>query len=184
MTTKSNAVVTHEVRPDGQVVFRVLGAGSFPFDPSGCSDETERTATLHGYVQKISDKAAIPRDAKTGRSATPQAKFTAMKALADHLQGGGSCTTRQPSVSRLDRAALFAAVATVRGLDAVQVEARWRDKPDEALRAVLTHREVAAEYARLTASGGEDEGLFEGLEEAEDAEEAAIAAASEASFPS
>ena len=174
-TRKSNSVITHEASSDGIITFHVVGAGSFKFDPAACTDEVERMAALHGYVQKISDKAAIGRDAKTGKSATPAEKFAAMKAMAEHLQGGGAWSTRQARPG-LNRQALWTALSNVfteecakRGLDAGKhtaqsFEIAAGNLTDDQLRAkYLVHKEVAGAYAMLTASG-EGEDLFEGLE--------------------
>jgi hypothetical protein len=83
---KSNSVVTHERLESGVIRF-TAGAQSFDFDPSkaGCQPD----ARDHGYVQKISDRAAIGRDPETGASATPEEKFAAMKETADRLMSGG-----------------------------------------------------------------------------------------------
>ena len=86
---KSNSIVTHTLLPGNVLQFDVVGAGSFTFDPAGCTDETETRAALHGYIQKIVDRAAIGRDPETGMTASPQEKFDAMKECADRLAGGG-----------------------------------------------------------------------------------------------
>ena len=64
----------------------------------------------------------------------------------------------------LDRAALIQAICTARGFEEAKVILKLAGKLDEELRVYLTARDVAAEYARLTATGAEEEGLFEGLE--------------------
>lgn len=86
---KSNSVITHEtVTVDGIEVIRFhVGTQSFDFNPNqaGCQPE----ARNHGFVQKISDRAAIGRDPETGASASPEDKFAAMKECADRLMAGG-----------------------------------------------------------------------------------------------
>lgn len=78
--------MTHERLESGVIRFTV-GAQSFEFDPAKAGCQTD--ARDHGYVQKISDRAAIGRDPETGASATPEEKFEAMKACAERLQNGG-----------------------------------------------------------------------------------------------
>lgn len=155
-------IVQYEVISGGILRFNVAGAGSFDFDMTKPTDEAEASATIQGWVKKISDKAAISHDKTTGRAATPQQKFAAMKLLAEHLEGGGAWTMREGKAS-LNRAALYVAVATARGRPAEVVEARFRDKPDDVLRTLLQHKDIAAEYARLTArdSGAAEELLGE-----------------------
>lgn len=83
---KSNSVMTHERLESGIIRFTV-GSQSFEFDPAKAGCQTD--ARDHGFVQKISDRAAIGRDPETGASATPEEKFEAMKACAERLQNGG-----------------------------------------------------------------------------------------------
>ena len=164
MATERKSIIHHEGDSDGVITFAVLGAGSFKFDPAACNDETERSATIHGYVQKISDKAAIPRDPKTGHSATPREKYERMVALAKHLTNGGGWTMRAAAQAALNRDALFEAVAKAKNISLDTVLAKWGNMDEAFLRVRLTDRDVAAEYARLTASGQEDSTLFAGLE--------------------
>lgn len=53
-----------------------------------------RTGLLHGFKQKGGDAAAIERDEKTGKSATAQEKFDAVKRVFTHLAGGGAWSAR------------------------------------------------------------------------------------------
>lgn len=45
-------------------------------------------AAWHGLKQKLVDAAALSRDPETGRSATPDDKYTAVKAVYDRLMRG------------------------------------------------------------------------------------------------
>lgn len=45
-------------------------------------------ATIHGLKQKLVDAAAIARDTKTGRSATIEEKYAAVRAVYDRLLAG------------------------------------------------------------------------------------------------
>ena len=159
------SIIQHVIMPSGVVAFTVAGAGTFTFDPAGCTDEVETQATLHGYVQKISDKAAIPRDSKTGASATSAQKFERMKALADHLAGGGAWNVRVAG-SLLNRAALFEAIAEVRKVSSEKVYGKFQSFEDKVLQTFLTHRDIAGVYARITAPKDSTlaDSLLEGLE--------------------
>lgn len=158
METKDKRQAIKVTVAEGKLHF-MTPAGGFVFDPSGASDEAEEQACIKGWKEKISNVAAMP--AGTAWSV----KLSAMKEVATRLAAGGAWNLRSAAASTLNRACLFAAVATVRGLAPETVAAKWQDKPDEVLKAALTHRDVAAEYARLTASGTSDDGLFEGLED-------------------
>lgn len=84
---KSNTVVTHAVV--GSVITFTVGEQSFTFDFGKVTSDVGTSAMMHGFIQKISDRAAIRRDPETGLSATPEEKFEAMKACAERLQNGG-----------------------------------------------------------------------------------------------
>jgi hypothetical protein len=150
MKQEKRQSIKTSVAPSGIITFSTP-AGSFTFDPAGCTDDVERRATLKGYIEKVSNKAAMPMGTAWS------VKLAAMKQLADRLASGGAWSERAEGASSLNRACLFAAVAAVRGLAPEQVQAKWQDKPDAVLRTVLTHRDVAAEYARLTSAGSVDE---------------------------
>jgi len=86
---KSNSVIT-VTQLDGKLVFTVLNAGTLTFDPDAASAENRARAMMHGFKQRISDGAAIPRDTDTGASATPQEKMEAMQRLASHYESGAT----------------------------------------------------------------------------------------------
>ena len=97
---KSNSVVTH--RLDGtagtELIFTVKGAAQsddgalldveLRFSPERASTECRTRAELHGWIQRISDAAAISRDTKTGKSATAAEKLAAMAKLVEHYETG------------------------------------------------------------------------------------------------
>ena len=85
---KSNSVVTVQQLDETKLQFSVVGAGSIVFDTSTAHPRLAQRAALHGWKQRISDAAAIPRDTETGKSASPEEKFTAMQALVEHYMTG------------------------------------------------------------------------------------------------
>lgn len=98
--SKSNSVVTHRLLESGVLAITVKGAGVqlegaeqpedavLCFDPKLCAETTRQRAELHGWIQRISDAAAIGRDTKTGLPATPRTKLEAMTKLVDYYQSG------------------------------------------------------------------------------------------------
>lgn len=104
-------------------------------DAGALSEEMQRAAILHGLKQKLVDAAAISRDTTTGRSATIEDKYNAVREVADRLvagewnkkaEGGGG-----GSVSLLARA-----IAQLQGkpLDVVRA---WLDAKTKEERAAL-----------------------------------------------
>ncbi len=109
---KSNSVVTHTVSDAGVITFAVVGAGSFGIDPAVIHASNLSRFQRHGIIQRISDAAAKGRDPTTGKSATPQARFDAMKRLADHYTSGaeGWSPARVEGALALDQIILAAVV--------------------------------------------------------------------------
>jgi len=78
---RKNAIVSVELT-DNMLSFVVADTGTIDLDVSALADEVTRRAMLHGIIQKISDAAAL------GKDATPSDKYQAMKAVADRLIAG------------------------------------------------------------------------------------------------
>ena len=140
---KSNSVVTHALRPDGVIVFNVVGAGPITFDYRAKVHANNRArAEVHGWCQRIVDAAAIPRDTTTGRSATPADKHAAMQRLVTFYESGtgdwrANTASGGPRKSTLDALALAAvAEATGRAPDEV------RDMIERGAAAKSVSREV------------------------------------------
>lgn len=166
MNQKRNSIIGHEwdVRA-GYITFTVAGAGTCQVNVGALSEEVRTHAMFHGLTQRVQDKAAISRNPDTGRSATPQDKLAAMQALCEHLNNGGVWEMRAASKARLDRAALFEAVAEVSGREASVIEARFRDREDSVLRVMLERADIAAAYAKRTArDSGQADALLAELE--------------------
>jgi len=126
---KSNSVVTTEVSEDqSRITFRVAGAGEIVLDLSKMNSAILTRARTHGFIQKVSDRAAIPFNKEQNRYATPQEKFAAMQELVDHFHSGTSewAMKREGGVGRkpggLD-GILLAAVAEVTGKTVAEVRA-------------------------------------------------------------
>lgn len=104
---RANWTIAHKI--EGQLVkFSVKGAGELVLDVAQVHAANRAKAELHGFVQRISDAAAMARDSKTGASATPQQKFEAMKKLVEHYQSGSeewspARSTEGVSRARVDR---------------------------------------------------------------------------------
>ena len=161
MTRKK--VISYDVNMEaGTITFNVVGAGSCILELEKTTEETRQAALYNGFKQAGGDKAAIPCDPKTGKAATPAEKFARVKAWVEHLNGGGSWELRS-SKPTFNRAALFEAVAEVRGVSAEVVYAKLGAREDAVLQSFLVHREIAAVYARITARGdsGEVDALLE-----------------------
>jgi hypothetical protein len=84
---KSNSVITHSV--EGSVItMTVLGAGTVTLDTAAVSAACRDRAAIHGFIQRLSDGAAMSRDPETGKPATAEAKLARIQAIADHYATG------------------------------------------------------------------------------------------------
>lgn len=90
---KSNSVITHAVSADGKrVVFTVLGHGDVELDLTKVSAECMQQAAIHGWIQRISDAAAIERADKDGNiiptAELTRIKYERMNDLCTHYESG------------------------------------------------------------------------------------------------
>ncbi len=81
---RANSIITVS-RFDGKLQFTVLGCGTLVLDPNTASAENRSRMMYHGGEQRVRDAAALSVNRETGKSATPQEKFEAMKRIVDHL---------------------------------------------------------------------------------------------------
>lgn len=85
---KANSVIGVEVMPDGILRFVVKGAGDLYYDKSKAHPDNRAHAEDHGWIQRISDSAALSRNPENGQAATPAEKLEAMKRLVAHYESG------------------------------------------------------------------------------------------------
>lgn len=86
---KENSIIT--VEASGTILtLTVLGAGKIAFDAKKASPANRAFAEMHGWKQRLSDAAALPRDKVTGKSATPEEKLAAIKARVEHYESGST----------------------------------------------------------------------------------------------
>ena len=123
---------------------------------SQLTEQIAMQALLHGLKQKLVDAAAISRDHETGRSATVEDKFEAVKAVFDRLLAGQWNATREGG-GQVKGGLLVEALCRLypakprEGL--VEFVAAKTDKEKAALRK---NPKVAAVIAQIKAEKGSD----------------------------
>ena len=71
--TERKAVIQTALSEDRKVItFTVRDAGELVFDLNKVSDAVRARAMIHGFIQRVSDKAAIPCDTTTGCRPRPR----------------------------------------------------------------------------------------------------------------
>lgn len=161
-----NQVVAFTQNDDGTQTFKV-GAQSIVFHPD-MVDATLRTrAELHGWKQRISDKAALSRDPKTGKPATWEEKFAAVSAIIAHYESGTDKwemeRTGGGGGGRSDASYILQALANVQGVELKTMSERVASNAEKRgisvetyLKKVATSPAVAEEVARIKHGESED----------------------------
>lgn len=91
MARNAEGTLEDTVSPYPDVIrFVVAGDGMLDLDLRKVHPDNAARATLHGFVQKVSDRAAKKCDPKTGRPAPVGEKFQAMRTLVEHLNSGSA----------------------------------------------------------------------------------------------
>jgi hypothetical protein len=89
---KSNTVITHALTAAG-IVFTVGDAGTVAFDYRKAGASNREQAEVHGWVQRISDAAAMSRTDEDGKIVPEKErntlKLARMRALAAFYEEGG-----------------------------------------------------------------------------------------------
>lgn len=184
--TERKSVITTTITPGGPgnswgaVTFHIKGAGDLHLDLSKVAEEIRARAMVHGFIQRISDKAAIPCDTTTGLPATPAMKLEAMRGMVEHFMSGSADWnvkraegTRKPK-DGLDPI-IIAAVCEVTGKDEAAIRATIAAgatskgiKPAQFLAALANAAKVRVVVERLRAEAAPDldgDALLEGMGE-------------------
>ena len=173
---KSNSIITHTLSEDKCVLtFTVKDAegpgrpGRFSFDVTGAHADMQHMAAVHGFIQRISDGAAMSRDRETGKPATPAEKMARMKAIADHYASGvnqwgmnrtgtGEGRGQGPSI-------IVRAFAAIQGLSVADALARVREHAEKQrtttkvyLKKLATAKAIIEKVAELRAAEASADG--------------------------
>ena len=82
-TTKQAAIETHLT--DYTLTLTFANGRAMSVNILSLSTDIARAATLHGLKQKLCDAGAIARDPETGRTATIETKYNAVKEVFDRI---------------------------------------------------------------------------------------------------
>ena len=93
-TTKRNATITATI--DGQTLTLTFVNGeTLTLRADALNTDIQAQAIMHGLKQKLVDAAAISRNLETGRAASVEDKFQAVKTVYDRLLTGSWNATRE-----------------------------------------------------------------------------------------
>ena len=178
-TTKKDIEAT--VTDGGTLILEFRHGERIALRPDDLTPEIQRAALLHGLKQKLVDAAAIARDTATGRAATIQTKYDAVKEIFDRITGENPSWNKPRAGGAGGQGGLLArAIARYKNVEIEQAKAyldRLTDAQKQALR--VDHR-IAAIIAEIRAesakpAGIDTDALLSGLggdaDEDEDADE-------------
>lgn len=92
--TKRNATISATINGNTLALTFVSGE-TLTMHGDALNSDVQQYAMMHGLKQKLVDAAAISRNPETGRAATVEDKYQAVKAVFDRLLGGQWNATRE-----------------------------------------------------------------------------------------
>ena len=92
--TKRNATITATIN-EATLVLSFANGEALTMRGDVLANDVQQYAMMHGLKQKLVDAAAISRNPETGRAATVEDKFQAVKAVYDRLLAGAWNATRE-----------------------------------------------------------------------------------------
>lgn len=140
-TTTTRTPAIDATYDGGTLILAFANGARLTIGPAMLTEEIRFQALLHGLKQKLVDAAAISRNPDTGRSATIDDKFAAVKEVYDRLLAGEWNKRREGGTGGGNGGLLFAAL----------VRLYAGRKSDDEIREFLAGK-TDAEQAALRAS--------------------------------
>lgn len=128
---------------NGDLVLLFANGKRLAIIPEQFSPEIRSQALYHGLKQKLVDAAAISRNPETGRSATVDDKFQAVKAVYDRLLSG---LWNEPREGGGGGSLLFKALCRMYADKEPATLREWLDKKTDAEKAALRKNPKIAEH--------------------------------------
>lgn len=176
MATKeqSTRVPTINAEMDNGILALTFSNGaSIRLNPSDLNDDVRHAAMLHGLKQKLVDAAAISRDPATGRSATVEVKYLAVKEVFDRLLAGQWNKPREGGAGATGGLLFAALVRLYAGRKTEQQIREYLDGLSDAEQAALRSAErvapiiaqIKAERDAKKSDGVDTDKLLAGLDD-------------------
>ena len=168
-TTTTKKDIEASITDDGTLTLEFRHGETLKLHPESLTPEIQRAAMLHGLKQKLVDAAAISRDTATGRAATIQTKFDAVKEIFDRITGDNPSWNKPRAGGGGGQGGLLArAIARYKNVALEQAKAyldRLTDAQKQALRVDPRIAAVINELRLETAkpAGIDTDALLSGL---------------------
>lgn len=170
---KSNTIVTTRLEGD-RIVFAVAGQGELTFDPAKAAQSNRLHAEIHGWVQRIVDKAAIGVTDKDGnvipRTERSRMKYHAMNEVITHYESGSEDWSMKGQRVVADDELTIRAVMAVKSMSYDDVQASinrqseaLQTKRSAVLAALRGNKAVAEKMAELRPVNPKGDEILESL---------------------
>lgn len=173
-TTTGKSPAIDACTDNGALVLTFSNGMKLRLDPALLNADVREAALLHGFKQKLVDAAAISRDPATGKTATIETKYAAVREVFDRLHEG-LWNKRREGAGAVSGGLLFAAMCRVYEATKTpeEISAYLAAKTDEEKAQMRKIGKIAvvidaikAERAAAKPAGGIDEAaLLAGLED-------------------
>lgn len=156
-TTAKNATPAISAAIDGAfltLTFAHDPAAPLVIDATRLTPEIQQAAMMHGLKQKLVDAAAISRNPDTGRSATVEDKYTAVREVFDRLYAGEWNKRREAGTGTGGQSLLLAAMCKLYAGRKTEAELReWiKGLTDEEQSTLRSSARVAPIIAEIKAA--------------------------------
>lgn len=151
-TTRTPAI---EATINEQIITLAFSDGrTLTIDAATLSPDIQEAAIMHGLKQKLVDGAAIARNPDTGRSATIDDKYNAVKEILDRISGenGTWNKVRGDGTGASGGGLLLSALMRLTGKSKTAIEEFLAGKSKEEKAALRDNEKVAAIMAELRAA--------------------------------
>lgn len=149
--TKTLPAIAAEVMANGILQLDFANGEQLRIDPAALSDTIRMDAMLHGLKQKLVDAAAIARNKDTGRSATIDDKFDAVKEIYDRITSPNGTWNKVRGDGTAGSGLLVRALMQLMDKTRSEIEAFLEPKSKEQRAALMVNPRVAPIIAQLKA---------------------------------
>ena len=101
---------------NGTIVFKFTDLPDYRFNPADASEENRANAAVHGWLARLGDSAAIPKDASNGFTVTEAMRRASVVELGDHYKSGSTDWNLKQSARKAPQNAAILALATAKNL--------------------------------------------------------------------
>ena len=156
MTTETKRIpaVSADTTADGAVKFTFSDGRALLIEPWRLSDTIRHAAVVHGLKAKLVDAAAIARNPDTGRSATIDDKYDAVREIYDRITSpdGTWNKVRGDGTGSAGSGLLVRALMQLFGKTRAEVDAKLAGMTKEQRAAMPGNKRVAEVMAQLRAA--------------------------------